>query len=408
MSRTVFFNIPATGHVNPTLGVLRELTARGEDVLVVNTERFRPVFEALGTRFAAYPINEETLTLFGQTQGGSVIDNALSLVRLSEQMMPFVLDLLERERPDYVIYDSLCGWARQAVRKLGLPAAASITTLVLTPSTMPPMPPSLLLHTLYSLVVRMPSYWQVAARMRRRFGVNGIGIMGAVMNTADLNIVFTSSDFQMGSDKLAARGFRFVGPSFEARPSHTDFPFDQLTGKTLIYISLGTINNLNHDFYRMCFQAFADYPAQFILSAGQRTDLKSLEPIPANFIVRNFVPQLDVLQRVDLFITHGGMNSVHEGLYYGVPLVVVPQQVEQSVVARRVVELGAGIALGDTPPYGQTTADALRAALEQVMRDRTAYGAAAARLGESLRSAGGAVRAAEELIAFGRTRGSSR
>jgi MGT family glycosyltransferase len=166
---------------------------------------------------------------------------------------------------------------------------------------------------------------------------------------------------------------------------------------------LGTINNQNHDFYRMCFEAFADYPAQFILSAGQRTDLKALGTPPANFLVRNFVPQLDVLQRVEVFITHGGMNSVHEGLYYSVPLVVVPQQIEQSVVARRVVELGAGVALGDTPPYGRTSAAALRHALEQVMAAPEAYRTAAARLGKGLREAGGAARAAEELIAFGQS-----
>jgi MGT family glycosyltransferase len=403
MSRTIFFNIPATGHINPTLGVLRELRARGEEVLVVNTERMRSQYAGLDVRFAAYPIDEERLTLFGVTQGGSVIDNALALVHLSEQIMPFMLDLLEREQPDYVIYDSLCGWARQAVVKRGLPAAASITTLVLLPDTLPPLPPSLLLHTLGALLLRMPSYARVAWRMRRRFGVKGIGIMGAVMNTAALNIVFTSSEIQMGSAQLATKGFRFVGPSFAERPAETDFPFDQLTRKPLIYISLGTINNQNHDFYRMCFEAFADYPAQFILSAGQRTDLKALGTPPANFLVRNFVPQLDVLQRVEVFITHGGMNSVHEGLYYSVPLVVVPQQIEQSVVARRVVELGAGVALGDTPPYGRTSAAALRHALEQVMAAPEAYRTAAARLGKGLREAGGAARAAEELIAFGQS-----
>jgi anthraniloyl-CoA monooxygenase len=72
---------------------------------------------------------------------------------------------------------------------------------------------------------------------------------------------------------------------------------------------LGTINNLNLDFYKIVFQAFADYPAQFILSVGKNTAIAELGVMPDNFIVRNYVPQLDVLQHADAFITHGGMNT---------------------------------------------------------------------------------------------------
>ncbi|MCC6617247.1 MAG: hypothetical protein IT320_27480 [Anaerolineae bacterium] len=77
-----------------------------------------------------------------------------------------------------------------------------------------------------------------------------------------------------------------------------------------------------------------------------------LGPIPPNFLVRNFVPQLEVLKRTDLFITHGGMNSVHESLWHGVPMIVIPQQEEQAIVARQVVKNGAGVALGYAPPMG--------------------------------------------------------
>ena len=65
--------------------------------------------------------------------------------------------------------------------------------------------------------------------------------------------------------------------------------------------------------------------------------------------MRASVPQLDLLARVDLFVTHGGMNSVSEGLYYGVPLVGVPQQLEQALNGRQAARHGAGIVVGDTP-----------------------------------------------------------
>ncbi len=403
MSKVIFFNIPAQGHINPSLPVIRELVRRGEQVMCVNTEETREAHEATGAQFAAYPFIPTMGGLINNGSGGNLADNALSLVKIAEQIMPWVLELLEREKPDYVILDSLCSWAKQAAEKLGIRAAGSITTFVLAPGSMPPVPISSLLSMVGGIIPRLPSYWQVAARMQRNFGVKGVGLPGALSNSGAMNIVYTSSLFQPGSDKLNG-SYKFVGPSLAERPATGDFPFEAITRKPVVYISLGTINNDNVDFYHQCFEAFGSYNAQFILSAGKRTAIQALGTIPTNFIVRNFVPQLDVLQRSDLFITHGGMNSVHEGLYYNVPLVVIPHQFEQSIVAQQVVKHGAGVALADKPPFGQVTAAELRAAVERVMGARAQYHAAAVLLGESLRAAGGYQRAADELIAFGRTK----
>src|SRR5690606_33072667 len=102
--------------------------------------------------------------------------------------------------------------------------------------------------------------------------------------------------------------FRFVGPSLNpSTRANSDFPFEQLSDGKKVYISLGTINHLDFAFYQAAFAAFAGYPAQFILSVGKNTNLADLGDIPANFIVRNYVPQLEVLQQVDVFVTHGGM-----------------------------------------------------------------------------------------------------
>jgi MGT family glycosyltransferase len=60
---------------------------------------------------------------------------------------------------------------------------------------------------------------------------------------------------------------------------------------------------------------------------------------------RPFVPQLEMLQRASMFVTHGGMNSTMEALYYGVPMVVLSQMMEQEMTARRIEELGLGVAL---------------------------------------------------------------
>jgi MGT family glycosyltransferase len=404
MSKTVFFNIPATGHINPSLPVMAELVRRGEEVIYVNMENTRAQIEHTGVRFLPYPDLPQLAELVNQASGGNLADNALALIGIAEQILPFVFDTLQREKPDYVMHDSLASWGKQAAEVLKLPTIASVVTFALLPGAPPPLPMSMLLPMMGmiagGILPRMPDYWRLARRMKEKFGVKGVGLTGALMNLADMNIVFTSREFQPGSEKMGA-AFKFVGPSISsARVDGVEFPFDQLTRHPVIYISLGTINNTNMDFYRNCFAAFADYPAQFILSVGKKTDIAALGQIPPNFIVRNFVPQLDVLQKADLFITHGGLNSVSEGLYYGLPLVVVPQQIEQLFVALQVAKHGAGLALGVRPPIGIVTANELRMAVDTVLGSVASYKQAAVRLGDSFRAAGGYMRAADEIIAF--------
>jgi MGT family glycosyltransferase len=404
MSKVIFFNIPAQGHINPSLPVISELVKRGEHVIYVNTEAVRQQAESSGATFVPYPDSSGAVpqveALMHQAGNSNLARNGLSLLEIGERLLPFVFDLLGRERPDYVIYDSLAGWARQAAEKLNLRRAAVFATFAIGAGrdAMPPMSAPMMLNLVGQMVSMLPSYWQVGRRVNKQFGVKPLYM--PLSNSGQINIVFTSVNFQPGGARFDS-SYKFVGPSMAARPTDTDFPFDQLTRKPVIYISLGTINNLNLEFYRQCFAAFGDYPAQFILSAGTQTDLNALGTIPANFLVRNFVPQLEVLQKSDLFITHGGLNSVHEGLWYGVPLVVIPQQIEQALVAQQVVGQGAGVALGDKPPFGRITAAALRAAVEQVMRQREGYQAAAVKLGETLKAAGGYQRAADELIRLG-------
>lgn len=115
--------------------------------------------------------------------------------------------------------------------------------------------------------------------------------------------------------------------------------------KKIIYISLGTIYNSSLEFYENCFKAFKDMDVEVVMSIGKKIDINTFKDIPSNFIVRNYVPQLEILKYADIFITHGGMNSTNEGLYYELPLVLIPQSVDQPFVANRVAKLGAGIVL---------------------------------------------------------------
>ncbi|MEL6527295.1 MAG: nucleotide disphospho-sugar-binding domain-containing protein, partial [Chloroflexota bacterium] len=162
--------------------------------------------------------------------------------------------------------------------------------------------------------------------------------VGGITEYAPLNIVFTSRAFHPPSAFIDDR-FQFVGASIDPTRIDTAQSIHIDPTQKNVYISLGTINNLNLDFYRTAFATFKDYPANFILSVGEHTNINQLPPVPDNFMLYPRVPQVQVLQKVDAFITHGGMNSVHEGLYYGVPQVVEPQQMEKLVNAKRVHEV---------------------------------------------------------------------
>jgi MGT family glycosyltransferase len=189
--------------------------------------------------------------------------------------------------------------------------------------------------------------------------------------------------------------YKFVGPTPYARPVAEPFPFDQLGDKPLIYISLGTVNNRAREFYQATFDAFRDGPYQVVLTVGKQTEIASLGSIPSNFIVRNFVPQSEIVPRAVLFINHSGMNSVHDSLLEGVPMVLVPQQMEQALVAQQVKRLGAGVVISKQ----QATAARLRDAAATVLNNPS-YRENAKRAGDTLRQAGGAARAADEIFAF--------
>jgi MGT family glycosyltransferase len=398
--KLIFFNIPAHGHVNPTLPIVAELVRRGVDVVYVNSEEFRTKVEATGARFAPYPAVRDMDALIAMASGWNPAVNALALTKIGEILLPRVFEILEQEKPDVVIHDTLASWGKQAAKKHNLPTIASVSTFVITTDSLPDLKPADIVDMLIKFSRKLPAYWMTRQRMKQRFGIKmSRDLMSALMSLGDLNLVYTAREFQPSGEKFDD-SYKFVGPAIVERKGEADFPFEQLTRSLLVYISLGTINNQNTEFYRQCFAAFADFGGQVILSAGKKTDIPALGDIPPNFIVRNYVPQLDILQRADLFITHGGMNSVHEGLYYGVPLMVAPQQLEQGIVTGQVVQHGAGIALGGRPPVEDVSAAELRAGAERILGDAH-YKQAALRVGEQLRAAGGFARAADEIMAFG-------
>lgn len=393
MAKIIYVGIPAHGHTNPTLPVVQELVARKHTVLYYNSVSFRSKIEPTGVDFRPYPEPIPTEREISEALH-EFINASLMFAKMSEHLTPFMLAEIAREQPDLIIYDSTTMWGYIAARTYNIPHICLLTHFVLDGSQRA-IGFGTLARFAWSTIPHLPTLIRWKQRMTRLYGKN---IAGGITEYGDLNIVFTSREFHPMNTFVDQR-FRFVGPSLNPAVPNDDFPFDTLDSDQVIYISLGTVNHLDMNFYHAAFEAFADHPARFILSVGKNTDISALGVAPANFIVRPHVPQLAVLQRASAFITHGGMNSVHEGLYYGLPLVVVPHQFEQLLNGKRVAETGTGLLLGESYPYGHVTSAELHAALDSVLTNAS-YRQQAQHIGQTLKAAGGCQRAVEEIEAF--------
>ena len=387
MAKFLFFNIPAYGHVNPTLPVVTELVRRGHQVVYYNADTFEQTIKGTGVDFRSYP-NSSTSEAELAKRVNNLVTVSVLMLEESLRLLPFSVEQIEREKPDRVIFDSLALWGMQATRLQTVSSVGSISTLVLE-GARGIVKWRDFLHVLRQAFTKLPALQRLRRQLVKTYGTNIFPNNSILPCKGDLNIVYTSREFQPDTPYID-NSFHFVGPSILATTrKETDFPWDLIeSGRPKIYLSLGTLYNDNIEFYRAVLAAFSDHPAQFLLSVGRVIDIHGLGPIPDNFIVQPSVPQLELLKKVDLFITHGGMNSVNEGLNYGVPLVIVPQQIEQAFNGRQVARQGAGFILADTPPYGQTDARVLRRTVDKVLADPS-YRLHAERLGRSFHAAGG-------------------
>ena len=183
----------------------------------------------------------------------------------------------------------------------------------------------------------------------------------------------------------------YTGPlTVPAIRPEVPFPWDRLTGQPLFYASLGTIQNRQLDRFVTLAEACRHLDAQLVISLGGGCAPEDLPPLPGSPLVVGRAPQLELLKRAALTISHGGLNTVLESLAAGVPLVAIPIANDQPGVAARLAWSGAGAVV----PLRQLTAPRLRAAIERVLADGEVR-AQAQRLQAAIQRCGGVGRAAD-------------
>ncbi len=195
--------------------------------------------------------------------------------------------------------------------------------------------------------------------------------------------------------------FHFTGPLTDPRArAAVPFPFDRLDGRPLVYASLGTIQNRLLWIFRAIAEAVVGLDVQLVLSLGGSADPSVLGRLPGDPLVVRAAPQLELLDRATLTITHAGMNTTMESLARGVPLVAIPIANDQPAVAARIAWTGTGLFIMPS----RLTSKRLRAAVTRVLSEPS-FAANAARLREAIARAGGVERAAdvvEKVLRTGR------
>ena len=163
--------------------------------------------------------------------------------------------------------------------------------------------------------------------------------------------------------------FHHTGPFHDGagRPN-VDFPWERLTGEPLIYASMGTMLDGLADVFRTITAATAKHKGfQLVLSVGDQLDPEKIGSLPSNTILVEHAPQLELLKRASVCITHAGLNTVLECLAQGVPQVAIPVTVDQPGVAARIAKKKTGLFV----PLKKLTVSHLSLLLDQVLNEHT-------------------------------------
>ena len=444
----VFMSFPGTGHMNPTLPLVAELRSREVEVTYFAAEPVREVVEAAGASWrcmqSPIELNEEQIAKY--VPAGTPEEDyefPMSAVAVAASVLPDLISELKalQPPPTVILYDPFLPQGSVAAKQLGIPCMGFVT---LTGPGVIALPP---------FMIESWESKEVVCRGRReikeQYGTD-IFEHGSFLEfySPDQNLVTTIDSLYMPPstpvqlERFGQFPFRCVGPLLNPsmkRISHAQaaqagtesaFPWEQVeaglaASKKILLISLGTVatssfwdkpfgphaskNGLQgttgKEFmqfvFRRAFEALESFDNLLvILTTGPKKDaLEGLPEVPENFLVQETVPQLQLLPKCHAFITHGGANSMHEGLSYGVPLVVIPMFGDQPGNADAVAERGAGFAFRN--PLETLTAQALQSSIAQLLESDESgnhFLATAKAMSADIGQAGGLPMAAELVL----------
>jgi zeaxanthin glucosyltransferase len=359
-----FLSLPLTGHLNPMTALGRKLQSRGHEVVFIALPDIEPVVRAANLEFVPFCENEYPPGSVRKDWGAVAAMQGLDVVRYTvRELTPPLLRASFEHLPakiaetgvDALILDTVYLLLEIVPMHLCVPYVQIWNVLHWDFSGSTPL-------TLYS----WPHDTSPEALARNAAGLQIVGefrrtLMPIAQSYAERNgleidwsdpaatvsklavLTQTPKEFDLPIPHLPPQ-FHYAGP-FRDDEGREPIPFswEKLTGKPLIYASLGTLVNGLNTVYRTILEAVSEFPEmEVVLSIGKNLDPEDLGPIPPNTIVVRSAPQIELLKRAALCITHAGLNTTLESLAEGVPMVAIPIAYDQPGVARRISYHGVG------------------------------------------------------------------
>ncbi|MEH2236427.1 glycosyltransferase [Nostoc sp.] len=409
----------STGHLNTMLPLGKELQNRGHQVTLFGFSDAQPQTLAAGLEFRAisesqFPrgVTAESLAKLGKLSGLTALQYTINLLKDgADTMLRDAPPAIKEAGVEALLVDQVTPEGGTVAEFLGLPFITVCSAVILNrEESVPPIITSwsynrawwaqLRNRVGYGLLDRIAKpIREVIADYRREwklpphFSANEDYSPLAQISQQPAQLEFPR--------QYLPQWFHFTGPYHSPTGREIpDFPDEKLTGQPLIYASMGTVQNRLLGVFKSIAEACNDLDAQLVISLGGSTSPESLGSLPGNPLVVGYAPQLKLLQKATLTITHAGMNTTLESLNNGVPMVAIPVANDQPGIAARVAWTGAGEAI----PLSRVNVPKLRSAIQKVLTEDS-YKKNAIRLQEAIKKAGGVSRAidiVEQAVSTGK------
>src|SRR5215470_9337078 len=385
--RIGFLSLPVPGHLNPMTALARKLQSRGHDVVFMSLSDVSPFVEAAGLPFVpcaetAYPAGSlgKLVRRLSELSGEEALHFTVNAMMkgYTTSLFESLPDTLSEAAVDGLVLDQYQPYVELMPMHLGLPFVQVSNALYVDYTGRTPI-----------CFVDWPYQTGVDALARNMEGIRCARILlEPVTATAQTYArkVGLSVDWNNPHSTLSPLAwvtqcprefdfgaapdfpqFHYAGPFHDGRGRmEFDFPWQRLTGEPIVYASMGTLQNGLMDIFRSIAQAAVGLKeSQFVLAVGGQFDPKELGAVPANVLIVSYAPQIEILKRSSLCITHAGLNTALESLSNGVPMLALPITNDQPGVAARIAEKNVGVVLS---PHHASPRNFV-AAINQVLGD---------------------------------------
>ena len=378
MARILMAGVGAHGHTNPHLPVTAELVDRGHHVSWSIPAPFAETVAATG----ATPIVVESVVPDEARGGQWPADPVAGMSMFLDDaihVFPQIERALGADPPDLVLYDIGGYPGRALAEQHGIPLLQLSPSMVAWDGFEHDMAEALTFRA-------TPEYDDYQQRFASWLATLGIGMTPDEFSGRPPRcIVLIPKVMQPNADRVDPRVYTFVGPALDRREG--EWPASR---EPLVLVSLGSNYTRQPAFYRACVRAFAPLGWRVVIAIGNYVSPDEIGDVPPTVELHRWVPQFAVLGRASAFVTHAGSGGCSEGLYQGVPMIAVPQAVDQFGNAALLEGLGVGKHL----PQEDASPERLRAALLE-LTESPQVAARCAELRDEVRSEGGAAAAAD-------------